>query len=263
MAAIEWQTYGSGHLHGVVLDGRSVIDFERDKRHRETKRQFGPTQTQSSYDALSRLTSVHTHSPLIGEQDSLGRQHHYDAAGQLTRIETAQGLHQYGYDKAGRLVGAIQPGLPAQHYRFDPAGNRLFEERQVQTPQSDWDETVRQHMQDKNFNLLGKGSVQDAHGSEPKWMDNRVKDDGEYYYEYDAWGNLRRKYKVEGNEKHRYNYDSNHRLMRYELESDTQVRGANYYYDTFGRRIAKRRRCRPMSRVRPCKPACTPLLFEK
>jgi RHS repeat-associated protein len=239
LAAIEWQTYGSGHLHGVVLDGRSVIDFERDKRHRETKRLFGPTQTQSSYDALSRLSYQHTHSPLIGEANAFKRQHHYDAAGQLTRIETAQGLHQYGYDKAGRLVDAAQPGLALQHYRFDPAGNRLFDKQQAQTPQANWDETVRQHMVDKNFNLLGKGSVQDAHGGEPKWMDNRIKDDGEYHYEYDAWGNLRRKYKAEGSEEHRYHYDSHHRLIRYTLESDSQVQGANYHYDPFGRRVAK------------------------
>ncbi|CAB5711608.1 Cell wall-associated polypeptide CWBP200 [Delftia tsuruhatensis] len=236
---IEWQTYGSGHLHGVVLDGRSVIEFERDKRHRETKRQFGPTQTESSYDTLSRLSCQHTHSPLISEVNAFKRQHHYDAAGQLTRIETAQGPHQYGYDEAGRLVSALQPGLAQQHFRFDSAGNRLFEERQAQTPQANWEETVRQHILDKDFNLLAWDSTQEDHGGEPRWMDNRVKDDGEFYYEYDGWGNLRRKYKTEGHEEHRYHYDSYHRLIRYTLESDTQVQGANYHYDPFGRRVAK------------------------
>ena len=239
LPAIEWQTYGSGHLHGVVLDGRSVIDFERDKLHRETKRQFGPTQTERNYDALSRLSSLYTHSPSIGGEHALKRLHHYDAAGQLTHIETVQGLHQYSYDQAGRLLSAIQPGLALQHYRFDPAGNRLFETTRATTAEANWDETVRQHMLDKSFNLLGQGSVQDAHGDEPKWMDNRLKDDGEYYYEYDAWGNLRRKYKAEGNEEHRYDYDSYHRLIRYTVESDTEVRGANYHYDLFGRRVAK------------------------
>lgn len=239
LPAIEWQTYGSGHLHGVVLGGQSIVDFERDKLHRETKRQFGPTQAERSYDALSRLASLNTHSPLIGAEHPLKRRHHYDTAGQLTRIETAQGLHQHGYDKAGRLVSAIQPGQALQHYRFDPAGNRLFAQRQAQTPQADWEQTVRQRMLDKDFNLLGQGSAQDTHGSEPRWMDNRIKDDGEYHYEYDAWGNLRRKYKAEGNEEHRYHYDSNHRLIRYTLESDTRVHGANYHYDPFGRRVAK------------------------
>ncbi|QNP49485.1 RHS repeat protein [Diaphorobacter aerolatus] len=149
LPAIEWQTYGPGHLHGMVLDGRSVIDFERDKLHRETQRRFGPTQTTRSYDALSRLSHLHTHSPLIAEEGSpstLQRQHHYDAAGQLTRIETPRGPHEYGYDKAGRLIAASQPGLAMQHYRFDPAGNRLFENARITTGPEHWEETVRQHM---------------------------------------------------------------------------------------------------------------------
>ena len=67
LAAIEWQTYGSGHLHGVVLDGRSVIDFERDKLHRETRRTFGEVQITKTYDPLSRLSHVNAHSPMLGE----------------------------------------------------------------------------------------------------------------------------------------------------------------------------------------------------
>lgn len=239
LPAIEWQTYGSGHLHGVMLDGLNLIEFERDKLHRETKRQFGSTQTLRSYDALSRLSHLHTHSPLVGEEDSLHRQHHYDPAGQLTRIDTPKGLHEYGYDKAGRLISASQPGLVTQHYRFDPAGNRLFDNLQLATRADHWEETVRQRMYDKNFNLLGKDVTKDEHVSGPKWMDNRIMDDGEFHYQYDAWGNLRQKYKAEGNEQHRYHYDSNHRLIRYELESDTAVRGANYHYDPFGRRLVK------------------------
>ena len=115
----------------------------------------------------------------------------------------------------------------------------MFENQAATTPSVSWEETVRQHIQDKNFNLLGSNGARDIHETEPKWMDNRIKDDGEYYYEYDAWGNLRRKYKTEGNEEHRYYYDNHHRLIRYTLESDTQVWGANYHYDSFGRRVAK------------------------
>ena len=236
---IEWQTYGSGHLHGMVLDGRSVIDFERDKLHRETNRQFGSTQTTRTYDAVSRLSHLRTHSPLVGEDQALNRLHHYDATGQLTRIDTPSGLHEYGYDKARRLIAASQPSLALHHYRFDPAGNRLFENQVTTTANDNWEETVRQHMQDKSFNLLGNNEAKYIHETELKWMDNRIKDDGEYHYEYDAWGNLQRKYKAEGNEEHRYHYDSNHRLIRYTLESDEEVRGANYHYDPFGRRVAK------------------------
>lgn len=242
LPAVQWQTYGSGHLHGVVLDGPSVIDFERDKLHRETSRQFGPTQTTRSYDALSRLKHLHTHSPLIGEeavQYTLNRQHHYDAAGQLVRIDTPGGPHEYGYDKAGRLIAASQPGLENQKYRFDPAGNRLFENQTPTTASSNWEETVRQHAQDQHFNLLGKNAAGDKNHTAPIWMDNRILDDGEFRYEYDRWGNTTRKYKIEGNEQHGYHYDSNHRLIRYTFESDDTTRGANYHYDVFGRRVVK------------------------
>ncbi|MBF5005996.1 DUF6531 domain-containing protein [Diaphorobacter caeni] len=106
LPAITWQTYGSGHLHGVMLDGRSLIDFERDKLHRETKRQFGSVETIRTYDPLSRVDLLETHSPRIGEDQAFKRQHHYDVAGQLIQIDTAQGQHRYGYDKAGRLRAA-------------------------------------------------------------------------------------------------------------------------------------------------------------
>ena len=239
LPAINWQTYGSGHLHGMVLDGKALIDFERDKLHRETSRKFGSSQTERSWDTLSRLKHLHTHSPLIGQDQALHRQYHYDAAGQLIRIDTPLGVYQYGYDKAWRLITASQPGQDEQRYRFDPAGNRLFESQTPKTANDNWEETVRQHMQDKSFNLLGHSSAQKENGGQPRWMDNRIKDDGEFYYEYDGWGNLTRKYKAEGNEQHHFYYDSNHRLVRYALESDVAVRGANYHYDVFGRRLAK------------------------
>ncbi|QNP49124.1 DUF6531 domain-containing protein [Diaphorobacter aerolatus] len=239
LPSIEWQTYGSGHLHGVVLGGKTLIDFERDKLHRETRRTFGEVQISRTYDNLSRLSHLEAHSPLIGEDQTLHRVHHYDLAGQLTQIETANGLHQYGYDKAGRLISAVQPGFELQHYKFDPAGNRLFENQQAHLPVDQWEETVRQHLKDRDFNLLGDVNASQSNHTEPRWMDNRILDDGEFRYGYDAWGNLRRKHRAKNNEQHHYIYDSSHRLVRYGFESDDAVRGANYHYDPFGRRMVK------------------------
>ena len=239
---IQWQTYGAGHIHGVILDGKTLIDFERDKLHRETRRSFGGVEITKTYDPLSRLSQVQAQSPMVGENsigDSLNRMHHYDLAGQLTKIETANGPHQYQYDKAGRLIGAVQPGLAPQQYRFDPAGNRIFENQHAGSTKENWDETVRQHLNDKEFNLLGKNDITSSRQAEPRWMDNRILDDGEFKYEYDQWGNLRRKYKLEGNEQHHFAYDSSHRLVRYGFESDEAVRGANYHYDALGRRVVK------------------------
>ncbi|WP_047220021.1 hypothetical protein, partial [Delftia lacustris] len=35
LGEIAWLTYGSGHVHGLQLNGASLIDFERDALHRE------------------------------------------------------------------------------------------------------------------------------------------------------------------------------------------------------------------------------------
>ena len=243
LPTITWQTYGSGHLLGVLLDGRSVVDFERDRLHRETKRQFGQTQSTRTYDRLSRLsqmhTQSHTHDPMVDDAAAFERTHHYDAANQLIRIESTEGPHAYRYDKARRLIGAVQPGSPDQRYRFDPAGNRLFKKNVEAGSVVEWAETVRQNLEDIAFNVLGDSKLPTEHQMEPKWKQDRVRDDGDFRYEYDAWGNLVRKYKPEGNECHSYVYDPRHRLIQYGLESDTEVRSATYHYDVFGRRVCK------------------------
>ncbi len=235
LPALHWQTYGSGHLHGLTLDGRSLIDFERDKLHRETERRFAATTRRYRYDALSRPLALDTHTPLIG--DELNRQHHYNLLGQLTRIDTTQGSHQYDYDPTGRLIQASQPGLPDQSYRFDPAGNRLFTHRLTDTAEQDWAETVHQNLPDPRFNVLGRNHAQDAHRDETCWPSNHIEDDGQYHYQYDEHGNLVLKHK--DGEHHHYAYDTSQRLIRYALETPDKVRASQYLYDPFGRRIAK------------------------
>lgn len=236
---IEWQTYGSGHLHGILMDGETLLDFERDKLHREVRRQFGDVQIARTHDGLSRLSSLEVRSPLVGADESLNRLHHYDLAGQLIQIDAVSGEYRYQYDKAGRLVFAAQPSMLAREYKFDAAGNRVFESQAQQVAKDNWDETVRRNLSDKEFNVLGKGTADDADHTELRWMDNRVLDDGHFRYEYDAWGNLSHKYHEQSNEHHCFAYDLDNRLIRYTFESETGVRGANYFYDPFGRRLVK------------------------
>ncbi len=234
---LHWQTYGAGHLHGLTLDGRGLIDFERDKLYRETERRFAGINIHRGYDELSRLSRIETHSPEIG--GALNRLHHYDPADQLTRIDTAQGQYRYDYDKAGRLIEAQLPNRAAQIYRFDPAGNRLFTHRLNGTAEQDWADTVRHNLPNPNFNVLGENKARLGSHTDTVWMSNRILDDGEYRYQYDAYGNLTQKSRDRGHEQHHYAYDSSHRLIRYALESDQTVRASNYLYDPFGRRVAK------------------------
>ena len=52
----QWLSYGSGHVHGLMLDGEELVGFERDKLHRETSRIQGNGLTQHSvYDPAGRL----------------------------------------------------------------------------------------------------------------------------------------------------------------------------------------------------------------
>ncbi|MFN3929902.1 MAG: hypothetical protein ACK4OK_09755, partial [Thermoflexus sp.] len=72
MGEIAWLTYGSGHVHGLQLNGASLIDFERDNLHREVRRSLhppthaadadahNPLQVQRQWDSLGRLTALGT-----------------------------------------------------------------------------------------------------------------------------------------------------------------------------------------------------------
>ncbi|REM67553.1 hypothetical protein DSI38_10495, partial [Mycobacterium tuberculosis] len=52
----QWLTYGSGHVHGLLIDGQDILGFERDNLHREIAREQanGLIQKQN-YDPAGRL----------------------------------------------------------------------------------------------------------------------------------------------------------------------------------------------------------------
>jgi RHS repeat-associated protein len=161
LGTLTYQHYGSGHLHGIVLNGQSIIDFERDNLHREIERTLhtqtgqAPVQLKRQFDRLGRLTEQAA--PQVPE---LTRSYQYNALGQLIEVHhasmntpgaerantLAQERTQYTYDPLGRLIAAqreamgtvvsVGMGIDASNrkagellarfdYRFDAAGNRL------------------------------------------------------------------------------------------------------------------------------------------
>ncbi|WP_296229149.1 DUF6531 domain-containing protein, partial [Ralstonia sp. UBA689] len=119
-------TYGSGHVHGIHLDGQELVGFERDNLHRETIRTQGNRLTQSqTYDAAGRLLEQ-TLSHLDRTTAYVNRRkYRYDQAGQLTDIsDTRRGSLSYRYDPVGRLLQA-NSALGQETFDFDPAGNLL------------------------------------------------------------------------------------------------------------------------------------------
>ncbi|TCF99773.1 hypothetical protein BZM27_54855, partial [Paraburkholderia steynii] len=72
-------------MHGVLLDGQPLLDFERDRLHRETGRVHAGFSQQREYDPSGRLTrfSVMAAHPSAQHERLAERRLRYDAAGQL------------------------------------------------------------------------------------------------------------------------------------------------------------------------------------
>ncbi|MDN7875177.1 RHS repeat-associated core domain-containing protein [Burkholderia aenigmatica] len=211
---VSWLTYGSGHLLALQLDERELVSYERDDLHREVARLQGNglLHTQQ-WDALSRLseqvlardTPAPTHA--AGGNRLLVRRYRYDASGQLTDInDTRRGQLAYRYDPVGRLLEA-QSRLGHETFDFDPASNRIDPAEQR--------EAERERM------------------PRIKTLDNLLKQYAGIHYQYDARGNLTRRW--HNGKEGRFTWDLFDRLTHYE---DERLK-VDYTYDALGRRLSK------------------------
>ncbi|MCW7540674.1 RHS domain-containing protein [Aquabacterium sp. A7-Y] len=226
---LEWLTYGSGHIHGLVLDGEDMLSFERDALHREVYRQQGNGLEQhQKYDPLGRLLEQqvkHSQQPRpvdiseayqqshsnVGAQAGIIRRYRYDQAGQLDHIEDSRrGRLAYRYDPVGRLLQATS-ALAKETFAFDPAGNIL-------TPSVE----DREHRK--------------AHGRPtlPKVLDNLLKEYAGSAYSYDERGNLIER--VHNGQHSTFQWDAFNRMSQAVTPQGT----TSFAYDPLGRRIAKR-----------------------
>ncbi|WP_447926286.1 RHS repeat-associated core domain-containing protein [Vreelandella sp. EE27] len=139
LPALNWHTYGSGHLHGLSAPGLNLeIDLEPDVLHRETRRrltlaagdQVQPLILERGYTNLGQLD----HLTLRGAQNGGGQQYQYDALGRMSfrsvQSDQASSVIAYSFDAAGRLTGS-QHGDQAHRYALDAAGNRLDGQRAI------------------------------------------------------------------------------------------------------------------------------------
>ncbi|WP_079794762.1 DUF6531 domain-containing protein, partial [Salmonella bongori] len=219
---VEWLTYGSGYIAGVKLGDAPLVDFTRDRLHRETQRTSGTYEQNTLYSATGQLLS-HTFSDPM-----LNREYGYNDNGQLVRI---RGVHQeedYRYDGAGRLISARYNDL-LRRYATDPAGNRVTDREQYPA-------------------------------LPPVWRNNRIGEDVQYFYHHDEHGRLvekdERRIRDGGSHSHHYHYDNQHRLSHYRCEQQGgTLLESRYLYDPLGRRIGKRvwksHRYEDGSRTRP------------
>ncbi|WP_167375394.1 RHS repeat-associated core domain-containing protein [Burkholderia metallica] len=237
---IDWLRYGSGHLHGVLLDGRPLVDFERDALHRETRRQYPGFEQTREYDPAGRLKRMivrHDARKTLPRDWIAGRQMGYDAAGQLMRIEDrTRGVTDYTYDPTGRLLKATTLDLK-EVFAFDPAGNPVDPEKIPPRPSEETVESASARMQRQ---MVQDRAWWDAHPGErlpeaqlarrlriaeeldaltqwekslPKCIGNVLKELNRTHYEHDAHGNLVRKTEP-GGVTWLYEYDAANRLKQ-------------------------------------------------
>ena len=197
--------YGSGHLHGITLNRNEIAAFERDKLHRETERTFGKhIRQQTQYDPMGRiLQQIHNRSR---------REYGYDAAGQLTHIQSRGGQTQYRYDPIGRLIAAVTPDF-SETFAFDPADNRL-----------DLSGNKQDH--------TGQTNSQEKPSLNKVWG-NLLKEYAGVHYDYDQRGNLIRK--TRNGETTDYHWNGYNQLVKIENRNGS----TEYRYDPLGRRTAK------------------------
>ncbi|EPR5828642.1 RHS repeat-associated core domain-containing protein, partial [Escherichia coli] len=219
---VEWLTYGSGYLAGMKLGGTPLVEYTRDRLHRETARSFGGAGSTAGYEQATaytltgQLQSRHLNLP------QLDRDYTWNDNGQLVRISGPQECREYRYSGTGRLTGVhttaanLDIDIP---YATDPAGNRLPDPE------------------------LHPYSTLTA------WPDNRIAEDAHYVYRYDEYGRLAEKtdripegvIRMHDERTHHYHYDSQHRLVFYTRiqHGEPQVE-SRYLYDPLGRRTGKR-----------------------
>ncbi|HFD2644096.1 TPA: rhs element protein RhsC, partial [Escherichia coli] len=201
---------------GMKLGDTPLVDFTRDRLHRETLRSFGRYELTTAYTPAGQLQRQHLNSL------QYDRDYTWNDNGELIRISSPRQTRSYSYSTTGRLTGVhttaanLDIRIP---YATDPAGNRLPDpELHPDSPLS-------------------------------MWPDNRIARDAHYLYRYDRHGRLTEKtdlipegvIRTDDERTHRYHYDSQHRLVHYtRTQYEEPLVESRYLYDPLGRRVAKR-----------------------
>ncbi|TDR27756.1 RHS repeat-associated core domain-containing protein [Hydromonas duriensis] len=217
-------TYGSGHVHGLMLDHIEAFAFERDDLHREISRtQANHLQQTLSYDPAGRLKQqliriAETNQGATAQPININRSYTYDTLGQLTSInDTRRGLLNYKYDPVGRLLQAHSTQFK-ETFAFDPAGNILEATPNTYGAPTKDDGLYSADERQQNQNARLKNMLKAYVGT---------------HYTYDQRGNLIER--LEHGKRTVFKWDNFNRMS----QANTDDMKVNFYYDVLGRRIAK------------------------
>ena len=272
--------YGSGHLYNQSLtDEQGNIHEIRhsttNKLHQEVTRQQGELLSSFGYDPMGRLVKQYSSND---KHIVIERSYAYDKVGQLTHIASSTRLtqavahrpnqvivnhyqrnHQYQYDKLGRLTehkltDFNQHQGVQERFAFDPASNR------VPLPY------VQNNEQTSNTNAVNGQGI-DGRTKRPTRLISQGKKIG---YVYDKHGRVIQKTMVpvdkDGNElaQSQYGlvgfrqslqlaYNANGELEKsikiHQQGFEVTTTTTNYFYDAFGRRVAKSSELQKASKI--------------
>ncbi|WP_415877470.1 RHS repeat-associated core domain-containing protein [Burkholderia ubonensis] len=257
--ALVWQRYGSGHVHGVLLNQQPLASFERDALHREIRRTQGAASHEFAYGDNGLLAAHRWQSPgdlpLPQEHSRPWRTWQYDPAGQLTSLDdTLRGRKAYQYDALLHLKSVMSPS-DAEIFHYDRAGNLMGEagtssispghakgDRLNEFWSSAFPERRTEYAYDGHGNRMSR-TMLSAVAPEPR---ERLRDPRRSANLLQALRALRGEpdrtgveASVVSPEVTRYRYDGNHQLVAVEHAGGERT---EYEYDALGRRVAKHRK---------------------
>lgn len=209
--------YGSGHWHGTLWRGQPLVDVERDTLHRERRRQLATEDclvATRKYDVQSQLLLIKLRPDVAeaGTPSLIERRLHHDSIGNLIKMEYGRntyGQHleifSYKHSPIGQMISAMQPDV-MEVFAFDRGGNL------------------------SGITLSATRKPPPLHRS----ISER----------YDLHGNMVLKSASTSSDTDevdelKFQYDAENRLIHAARKHAQRCSTAHYFYDAFGRRIAK------------------------
>ncbi|VWD38885.1 type VI secretion system tip protein TssI/VgrG [Burkholderia lata] len=259
---LTWQRYGSGHIHGMLLDGAPLASFERDALHRTVTNVQGAIAQLFAYTDSGQLASQQ-----LQDLDSQGqpraearpwRAWDYDAAGQLTDLHDAwRGAKHYSYDPLSRLLGVARergeviPNVTNESFRYDSTGNLIARLTASNYPSAPVVESAQRAIGDRLHQFVtSEASAQtlvdfnyDGHGNRTARTAQPISDKPAVKPASGILERLLPRHNASELSETtlpphvtRYRYDAAHQLIGVEHVDGGRT---EYRYDALGRRIAK------------------------
>jgi RHS repeat-associated protein len=134
--SLDFELDPNGFVRALSMDGTAKMAFKRNAYGQEVERCFGAdTRMEQRFDVCGRLTDQQLVAPGHGTPsgrsvmpaahgDVLRRSFHYDAAGQLVRVDDGRrGWFEFAYDAGEQLVAALRERGNSEAFEYDECGN--------------------------------------------------------------------------------------------------------------------------------------------